>query len=354
MGGAAYNSSHELLRAPHLLLPEPARQRRSLLCRPRRAGRASTTASRASRPQGWPARARCASTRPAAWTAAPAGRWPWSIPKRSGTRIVDQQDIDEIVESHLKQGRGGGAPAAAARRRPMSGLRMNAADATLQSPARPAPSSARSTRPPAPPRGVAVLCHPHPQHGGTMDNKVVQTLARAFVAAGLHRGALQLPRRRRLGRRLGRRPRRGRRRAGRRRGLAHRGRAAAGAGRLFLRRLRAPARRRAAAGRRARAERWCWSARRADASTSRRCRPHTLVIHGEADDVVPLAAVLDWARPQALPVTVVPGAGHFFHGQAAAAQQISLGACARDAGIGLTPRRTSLPSRPHPSSPTSR
>jgi alpha/beta superfamily hydrolase len=38
-------------------------------------------------------------------------------------------------------------------------------------------------------------------------------------------------------------------------------------------------------------------------------------VHGEADDVVPLAAVLDWARPQALPVTVVPGAGHFFHGQ---------------------------------------
>jgi alpha/beta superfamily hydrolase len=41
----------------------------------------------------------------------------------------------------------------------------------------------------------------------------------------------------------------------------------------------------------------------------------TLVVHGEQDDVVPLTAVLDWARPQALPLTVVPGAGHFFHGQ---------------------------------------
>jgi alpha/beta superfamily hydrolase len=41
----------------------------------------------------------------------------------------------------------------------------------------------------------------------------------------------------------------------------------------------------------------------------------TLVIHGEADDVVPLSATLDWARPQALPVVVIPGAGHFFHGQ---------------------------------------
>jgi uncharacterized protein len=40
-----------------------------------------------------------------------------------------------------------------------------------------------------------------------------------------------------------------------------------------------------------------------------------IVIHGEADDTVELSAVLDWARPQSLPVTVVPGGGHFFHGQ---------------------------------------
>jgi alpha/beta superfamily hydrolase len=43
----------------------------------------------------------------------------------------------------------------------------------------------------------------------------------------------------------------------------------------------------------------------------------SLVIHGETDDVVPLTAVFDWARPQRLPVTVIPGAGHFFHGQLA-------------------------------------
>ena len=41
----------------------------------------------------------------------------------------------------------------------------------------------------------------------------------------------------------------------------------------------------------------------------------TLVIHGEADDTVPLSAVFDWARPQSLPVLVIPGGGHFFHGQ---------------------------------------
>ena len=43
--------------------------------------------------------------------------------------------------------------------------------------------------------------------------------------------------------------------------------------------------------------------------------PDTLVIHGEHDDVVPLAAVLDWARPQGLPIVVVPGGEHFFHGR---------------------------------------
>ncbi|MFC3533196.1 alpha/beta hydrolase [Vogesella facilis] len=41
----------------------------------------------------------------------------------------------------------------------------------------------------------------------------------------------------------------------------------------------------------------------------------TLVIHGEADEVIPLSAVLDWARPQQLPVMVFPAAGHFFHGR---------------------------------------
>lgn len=40
-----------------------------------------------------------------------------------------------------------------------------------------------------------------------------------------------------------------------------------------------------------------------------------LVVHGEQDDTVPLANVLDWARPQELPVTVIPGADHFFHGK---------------------------------------
>ncbi len=47
-----------------------------------------------------------------------------------------------------------------------------------------------------------------------------------------------------------------------------------------------------------------------------------LVVHGEHDEIVPLADVMDWARPQTLPVTVIPGAGHFFHGQLPLLQQL--------------------------------
>jgi hypothetical protein len=41
---------------------------------------------------------------------------------------------------------------------------------------------------------------------------------------------------------------------------------------------------------------------------------NTLLIHGDQDEVVPLADVLHWARPQQLPIVVLPGAEHFFHG----------------------------------------
>lgn len=41
----------------------------------------------------------------------------------------------------------------------------------------------------------------------------------------------------------------------------------------------------------------------------------TLVFHGERDEVIPVQNTLDWAEPQNLPIMVVPGAGHFFHGK---------------------------------------
>ncbi len=53
--------------------------------------------------------------------------------------------------------------------------------------------------------------------------------------------------------------------------------------------------------------------------------PHnTLLIHGEQDEVVPLADVLHWARPQQLPIVVLPGTEHFFHGRLNQIKQIVL------------------------------
>jgi len=50
-----------------------------------------------------------------------------------------------------------------------------------------------------------------------------------------------------------------------------------------------------------------------------------IVIHGEEDDVVPLADVLAWARPRQLPVIVFPGCGHFFHGRLPLLQRVISG-----------------------------
>ncbi len=50
--------------------------------------------------------------------------------------------------------------------------------------------------------------------------------------------------------------------------------------------------------------------------------PRTLVVHGEHDERVPLASVLDWARPQGQPVVVVPGADHFFTGRLPALREL--------------------------------
>lgn len=41
---------------------------------------------------------------------------------------------------------------------------------------------------------------------------------------------------------------------------------------------------------------------------------NTFVIHGEADDVIPLADAFQWLTEKKQAVTVLPGVGHFFHG----------------------------------------
>ena len=170
--------------------------------------------------------------------------------------------------------------------------------------------------PGAAPRGVVVIAHPHPLFGGTMDNKVVQTLARAFVQCGWQAVRFNF------------------------RGVgASAGEHDAGRGEcedlLQVVAQVAPDGPLALAGfsfgafvtSHALAALWGQrsieqvvlvgtAASRFDvAPVPPEAHPRTLVVHGEQDDTVPLGSVMDWARPQTLPVTVVPGGGHFFHGQ---------------------------------------
>jgi hypothetical protein len=173
--------------------------------------------------------------------------------------------------------------------------------------------------------GQAVIAHPHPLHGGTMTNKVVQTLARAFVLAGWTAVRFNF------------------------RGVGHsEGRYDEGRGELedML----------AVVGAQASEGALCLAgfsfggfvasraaltlhanrdiqrlllvgpaASRFDVATiPDELRLRTLVIHGEQDDTVPLPSVMDWARPQSLPVLVVPGGGHFFHGQLPLLRELAL------------------------------
>ena len=167
------------------------------------------------------------------------------------------------------------------------------------------------------PRGTVVLCHPHPQFGGTLDNKVVQTLARAFLQLGYRAVRFNF------------------RGVGGSAGSWDEGRGEIDDALAVIAAERAAhpslplalggfsfggfvaaqaADRLQAAGEPV--ERLVLIA----PATSRftmpaTVAPDTVLVHGEADDVVPLASTLDWARPQALPVIVLPGVGHFFHGQ---------------------------------------
>jgi alpha/beta superfamily hydrolase len=164
--------------------------------------------------------------------------------------------------------------------------------------------------------GTAFVSHPHPLFGGTMENKVVQTLARAFVQAGWVAIRFNF------------------RGVGASEGQHDEGRGEL-ADLLALIASQAPSGPLALAGFSfgsfvaCGAVKALWGSRPIEkivlvgvaasrfevADLPLEAHPATLAIHGELDDTVPLAAVLDWARPQTLPVTVVPGAGHFFHGQ---------------------------------------
>ena len=155
------------------------------------------------------------------------------------------------------------------------------------------------------PRGYAVIAHPHPQFGGTLDNKVVQTLARAFVELGYEAWR---PNFRGVGQSEGRYDE-GR---GEVEDLAAAVAQIAGQ-RIVLAGFSFGAAMQARLAARAKPARLVLVGTAVINFDVPPVPRGSLVIHGELDTTVPLAAVLDWARPQDLPLVVVPGAEHFFH-----------------------------------------
>jgi alpha/beta superfamily hydrolase len=165
-------------------------------------------------------------------------------------------------------------------------------------------------------QGMAVIAHPHPLFGGTMDNKVVQTLARAFVQCGWTALRFNF------------------RGVGASEGVHDQGRGEVDDMLAVVQAL-APTGPIALAGFSfgahvaSHALQALWATREVrkvvlvGTAASRfdvaplppEAHELALVVHGEQDDTVALSDVMDWARPQSLPVTVVPGGGHFFHGQ---------------------------------------
>jgi hypothetical protein len=174
--------------------------------------------------------------------------------------------------------------------------------------------------PDAAPRAVAVIAHPLPTMGGTMDNKVVTTLARAFLELGF--AALRF----------------NFRGAGKSDGSYDQGDgetldaiAAANfmrgefpglpltlAGFSFGGYVQA----RAAEG--LRPQHLVLVAPAVGRFAMPQVPADTLLVHGDLDEVVEMDAVLHWARPQHLPVVVLAGAGHFFHGRLTQLRQIVL------------------------------
>jgi alpha/beta superfamily hydrolase len=170
-------------------------------------------------------------------------------------------------------------------------------------------------------RGIALIAHPHPLQGGTLDNKVVQTLAKTFAALGYAAARLNF---RGVGKSEGQFDD----------GVGETDDALATLAAAKLEFGELPV---VLAG-------FSFGSyvqtRVAHAITAERLvligpavkrfpievvPPDTIVIHGEEDDVVPLADVLAWARPQQLPIIVFPGCGHFFHGRLPQLQRVITG-----------------------------
>jgi alpha/beta superfamily hydrolase len=165
-------------------------------------------------------------------------------------------------------------------------------------------------------RGYAILSHPHPLHGGTMENKVVQTMARAFAYAGWTVIRFNF-------RGVGKSEGTFDHAVGETEDLLNIISELAPDGPISLGGFSFGAAVTCRAVEKLKETRDIRKIVLVGLAVSRFEAPEidtkyqldTLVLHGEDDDTVDLQSVMSWAKPQVLPVTVIPQTGHFFHGQ---------------------------------------
>ena len=165
--------------------------------------------------------------------------------------------------------------------------------------------------PPGPPRGIALVAHPNPQQGGTLDNKVAQTLAKTFAELGYASVRVNF---RGVGLSEGRFDDGNGETDDMLAALAY-ARERFGDRGVVLAGFSFGAFVQTRVAKAVRAERLVLLGPAVKRFAVLQVPADTIVIHGEQDEVVPLADVFDWARPQQLPVIVLPGCTHFFHGR---------------------------------------
>ncbi|KLU22681.1 alpha/beta hydrolase [Caballeronia mineralivorans] len=165
-------------------------------------------------------------------------------------------------------------------------------------------------------RGIALVAHPHPLYGGTMDNKVAQTLARTLVQLGYITYRSNF---RGVGETQGEHDNGTGERDDLLAVVAHM-RAQPGQadvplvlagfsfGTFVMSHVAKQLRESGEV-----IERMVFVGTAASNWQVAEVPDNTLVIHGEVDDTVPITSVYEWARPQELPVVVIPGGEHFFH-----------------------------------------
>ena len=172
-------------------------------------------------------------------------------------------------------------------------------------------------------RGVALIAHPNPVQGGTKDNKVVTTLAKAFYNLGY---LAARPNFRGVGASAGDHDE-GRGETDDLVAVAQYLHKRYGTGPFVLAGFSFGCFVQTRVAQRVAADFIVLVGAAVNRFAAETVPAGTLVIHGERDEVVPLQAVLDWARPQDLPVVVVPGGEHFFHGRLNLLAQIVVRYC---------------------------